>query len=731
MKDYQESAIRELLKKSRDFLVNDKKKIIVFKSPTGSGKTIMMAEFLKRLCNLSEFEEQLSFIWMAPRMLHKQSKSKLSNYYNETRELNCSNFEALQDRRIGFNEVLFFNWESINKKDNIYIRENERDNNLSCVLERTKAKRKVILIIDESHHGFDAPATTRVVQDISPNLTFRVSATPVRTDCPSVEVDIEDVKKEGMIKQGIVLNEGFNNKKDGENIFSDVNLTSKEVVLREAIKRREDLKNLYQAKGLNINPLLLIQLQDKRQGRDDGLHDIKEHLKCKYGITTDNGRLGVWLSDEKENQDGIEEKNNSVEVLIFKQAIALGWDCPRSHILVLFREWSSSTFTIQTLGRVMRTADIENGIYEKDCDMLNYAYVFTNLPEIKLDDDLVKAYTTIYKSERKSIYGPLKLSSWYRVRQREQTRLSQIFRDKFKKEAEGYGLKNKIDVNRRRVQTKEIQEQNLKRPRDVQDIEGENVNIENGKELENSFEKFISDALSEEPSFYPEERSVGNLKLAIYDFFESDLKINYGSDYELFAKIVLNLENNALLKDVIKRAKESYEQEVKKREQELAKNIWEIPESIRYNQNYKEKDVNKSIMHPFYKKVDFVLENNFINYLDDHAKVDWWFKNGEKEAMFFAIPYTIDNKNRLFYIDFLVKFKDGRLGFFDTKGMAGHGGAGESQPKVKALKEYIESSQRRFFGGIVTQKNNTWQTYDEKGQEYDIKNDRNWVPLVF
>ena len=99
----------------------------------------MMAEFLRQICTFEEYKDTLSFIWTAPRKLHIQSKDKLSQYYQETRALDCLEFEELDDRKIDCNEILFFNWESINKENNIYIRENERNNNLSSVIRRTKA----------------------------------------------------------------------------------------------------------------------------------------------------------------------------------------------------------------------------------------------------------------------------------------------------------------------------------------------------------------------------------------------------------------------------------------------------------------------------------------------------------------------------------------------------------------------------------------------------------------
>ena len=733
LKDYQENAVIELLNKSKKFLLSEYKKIIVFQAPTGSGKTIMMAEVLKRLCEIKNLEEKLSFVWTAPLKLHEQSKKKLSNYYKDTRDLNCSYFEDLQNREICFNEILFFNWSSINKEDNIYIRENERSDNLSSVLERTRTERKIVLIIDESHYGVESPAATKTIEDIKPNLTFRVSATPLKEDCPLVRVDIDDVKRDGMIKQGIILNDGFENNTNGKNIFSDKKLSGKEAVLREAIYKRGCLQTLYRKGGLNINPLLLIQFPSKKQEMSDGVEETIKILGRDHGISKENGKLGIWLSQDKENVEEIDRTDSPVEVLIFKQAIALGWDCPRSHVLVLFRDLASPSFTIQTLGRIMRVAEIREGIYSQEFNELNYAYVFTNLPSITLDDELAKTYTTIYDdSIRKDTYSPLVLSSWYRVRQRERTRLSRLFREIFKENSKKYDLENKIDVNKRDVERIAISQTEFSKPRDFKDIEGEKVTAgDNEPELEDIFNVFLSKVLIEEPFYYPEECSIGNLKMAIYDFFSNNLKIDYEENYKVLAQIVLNEENNAILKDFVKKVKESYEEQVKRREPKLKSSLWEVPESIKYNQYYKKRSVKKSIMDPFYEKIEASpLEKKFIEYLDKNQKVEWWFKNGEKDISFFAVPYEKDGREKLFYVDFLVKFHDGKLGFFDTKGIDGHGGVRESEEKFKALRKYL-NTKSIFLGGAVVWKSGIWQIYDERGQDYDVDNDKNWKPLIF
>ncbi|MBI4712604.1 MAG: DEAD/DEAH box helicase family protein, partial [Planctomycetes bacterium] len=241
LKQYQETAITELLDKAKKLLVYTGNKKMVFKAPTGSGKTIMMAEFLKRLVDDSEVKSPLSFIWTAPRQLHIQSRTKLETYFEDTRALKCSFFEDLDDTNIGQNEVLFFNWESINREDNIYIRENERDNNLSNALSKTKEDgRQIILVIDECHHHAITDISQGLIQMIDPKLTIEVSATPVVTGPDeTVTAQLDDVKVEGMIKKAVLLNPEFENiLKDGK-VESRLNTDTEDIVIDAALKKRK------------------------------------------------------------------------------------------------------------------------------------------------------------------------------------------------------------------------------------------------------------------------------------------------------------------------------------------------------------------------------------------------------------------------------------------------------------------------------------------------------------
>ena len=183
--DYQIDAIRKLKQTSNDLLNLQGKHTIILKAPTGSGKTVMMAEYLKDLVNDRIDKKELSLIWTAPRKLHSQSKASLEDHYLDSMAFKCSNFEDLSNRMIGPNEILFLNWESINREGNIYYRENEKEFYLEKVIENTKDDgRTLVLIIDESHHTAGSENTQGLIGIINAKLTIEVSATP-----PTIQYD--------------------------------------------------------------------------------------------------------------------------------------------------------------------------------------------------------------------------------------------------------------------------------------------------------------------------------------------------------------------------------------------------------------------------------------------------------------------------------------------------------------------------------------------------------------
>jgi type III restriction enzyme len=723
LRTYQKNAVDSLKVKVENVLRSPESGVVIFQAPTGSGKTLMVSQLLKQLVRNRKDDKKFSFIWVSVRMLHEQSKEKLEKYYEDDRLLQCSYFDDLTDRRIAENEILFINWHSINKKDiNIYVRENEQDNNLNSIIQNTKEDgREIILVIDESHHTASSEKSRELILTISPKVTIEVSATPhLKENVSEIEkVYLSDVKAEEMIKSEIAVNPEFLTLKIGPK-------SSDELVIEQALKKRQALKKAFEKEGSVINPLVLVQLPDQKGILVNKKDDVIAILK-KQGITEENGKLAIWLSEEKtETLANVTKNDNEVEVLIFKQAIALGWDCPRASILVIFRESTSFIFTIQTIGRIMRMPELR---YYGESE-LNKGFVFTNLPKIDITEDYAKDYITIYEAKRdNSLYREIKLPSIYLKRQRERTRLSGEYAKIFMHVAEETKLQNKITISPSRIANPIIADGRIVNVDQTGEIEHKG-SIEvalNPAELQQRFDKFITENCSP----YAPADSSDRMKTALYQFLTQKFKLmKFDSQAQ---KVVLGRENVQAFVDTINLAKDKYKLEVVEPLSEVREKVdvptWEVPVIISYNEKYLKEDKPKSVMKPFYTRKQSEPERLFIEALENSKKVKWWFKNGETEIKYFAVLRS-DNEGA-FYPDFIVQFQDGTIGIFDPK--AGRTAeTGDAGPRAEGLQKFIKEQNRKgknLWGGIVINTNGTWRFNDNEKYVYDENNLSSWKIL--
>ncbi len=723
LRNYQRDAVDSLKVKVENVLDSPESGVVIFQAPTGSGKTVMVSELLKELVK-NKKGKKFSVVWVSVRMLHEQSKEKLEKFYEKDRLLQCMYFEDLEDRKIGENEVLFINWHSINKKDiNLYVRENEQDNNLNTIIQNTKEEgREIILVIDESHHTASSEKSRELIETISPKVTIEVSATPhLKENVSEIEkVYLADVKAEEMIKSEIAVNPEFLNLKVDAK-------SSDELVIEQALKKRKELVKLYEKEGSNINPLVLIQLPDQKGNLLNKKDEVLAILKSK-GITESNGKLAVWLSEEKtDTLPNIEKNDNEVEVLVFKQAIALGWDCPRASILVIFRESKSFNFTIQTIGRIMRMPELK--YYEEP--ELNKGFVFTNLPNIEITEDYAEDYITIYESKRdEKLYKKLGIPSIHLKRQREKTRLSGEFGKIFLDVAEEMKLQKRIVPVPSKIVSPIIADGRIVNIDQSGSIERKGtIDVQlNEAELQQRFDKFIIDNCSP----YAPGDSSDRMKTAIYNFFAQKLKIKKFDPQA--QRIVLGKENVQAFVDAINLAKDNYklnivEQLSESREKKEIPEL-EIPVIISYNSKYKKEEKPKSIIKPFYTKKPSEPERMFIDLLENSKKVKWWFKNGETEIKYFAVYYKDESGfERAFYVDFIVQFEDGTIGLFDTKsGMT----AKDAGTRASGLHKYIKEQKKKgkkLWGGIAVYVNGSWRYNDNEDYVYDENNFSSWKLL--
>ena len=102
--DFQERAVLELI----DLTAKGKKQVVTVKSPTGSGKTIILINYIDRY--LSQINKKTAFVWLCPGKgdLEEQSRGKMLKYA-KTRNAQTLG-SALAE---GFKEesTTFINWE--------------------------------------------------------------------------------------------------------------------------------------------------------------------------------------------------------------------------------------------------------------------------------------------------------------------------------------------------------------------------------------------------------------------------------------------------------------------------------------------------------------------------------------------------------------------------------------------------------------------------------------------
>ncbi|MBU1130173.1 hypothetical protein KKE45_02525, partial [Patescibacteria group bacterium] len=363
--------------------------------------------------------------------------------------------------------------------------------------------------------------------------------------------------------------------------------------------------------------------------------------------------------------------------------------------------------------------------------ILNYGYVYTNLDNIEIQEDVAKNYITIYTSKRHINYKPINLLSCYPKRHREKSRLSPLFIEIFLKQAKDYNLKKQINIKEKKFDLKVISNYRAKSADALagKKIIGDKKIKAGGFDLQKLFDCFVRNNLM---PFYPEDRSVKRVEESIYKFFAKDW-VKVAEKWEKIVQIVLSDKNSQHFVNVLNKAKTEYQAEVIKRESEMI-NIkdWNIPETLSYGREYTKTDVKKSIMKPFFSDKKWKQETAFIDFLEKSTNVAWWFKNGDRDATFFAVPYK-NKEQKPFYVDFVVKLKDGRTGLFDPHGIH----LADFRMKNDGLKKYIKKQNKRskkLFGGIVanTSRNyrGRWAYFDRVGKNFKNNSFNNWKDLM-
>jgi len=335
----------------------------------------------------------------------------------------------LNKTKLNHNDILFLNWQKIVSKaaENRVLRRPDDENirkesgvYFEDFIEAThEDAREIVLIVDESHKNVETELSQEIVNKINPKLVIFVSATPKNIPSASdernnmaayVEVARQKVIAEGLIKEKIVVQTDEDLKNAGKKDFD-------ELLLDLGLVKRTELIKEFKSLGKTVNPLVLIQLPNDDKELVSAGQKTKEELVLNYLKTKniDEKKIALWFDGKQQNLEFITENDSPIEFMLFKQAAGTGWDCPRAHVLVMFREIKSSIFYTQTVGRILRMPEPEQKEDYKKSPNLRTGFLYTNYrrDEIKIPDQDGKNKPFIFVAKRRDNMVNVELESGY------------------------------------------------------------------------------------------------------------------------------------------------------------------------------------------------------------------------------------------------------------------------------------------------------------------------------
>lgn len=722
--EFQEKAVIRLIDLTTK---SDAKETVVMKAPTGSGKTIILIDYVDKY--LSNVDKKTAFIWLCPGKgdLEEQSRKKMQKLSPGRKTQNL--FDALLG---GFSEssTTFINWELVTKKGNTAIRDSERKNLFDRIAEAHRLGIEFIVIIDEEHSNNTAKART-IIDAFAAKHTIRVSATAVENKrYEFFEIDELDVIDAGLITKALYVNEGL---KENLNIDDDY-----DTLLDLADSKRKAIADRYKSIGKIIRPLVLIQFPN---GKPETIEAVEAKLES-MGYTYENGMVSKWMSEDKKDlPDNLTENDGIPVFLLMKQAISTGWDCPRAKILVKLREGMSESFEIQTIGRIRRMPEARH----YDDDLLDFCYVYTF--DEKYKAGLLSSMDKAYETRRLFLKDKCKTFTLEKqIRDLDFNGLGEreVLQKIYAFLVEKYKLTNDKKANLTRLEA---------------------AGYVFGNEILGSalYGKFIKTAsVAEATTYYMTRKRVDTHKHGIELLHSVDaIKSTIGMSTvkvkvileRLFRKggnnkqKLINLptadfyafvvNNEHLLKEEFRAvtAKMSVQQELK-----LAPktSTFKIPEQdfFKYDSGVKNEVEYLTNAYREYTSgyatsvIRSTSEMLFEKYCETRDDIDWVYKNGDTGQQYFSIVYIDGLQHQwLFYADYIVKKKDGSIWVIETKG-------GEARGQDKNIDKQIENKFNAFKQYAQAKKLNWGFVRDKDGELY-INNtvfaedmaDENWVPI--
>jgi len=379
---YQEQAVVELVQTYDDAAHASRRRgkstAIALTAPTGAGKTVIAAAFIERLL-VGDGENvganpDLAVLWLSDSPdLNQQTLDKLKVATDKVTGTVVD--EQFDEPYFPPGQVYFINTQKLGGGAKTYRAGGARRYGLWDTIAGSVARYgpSFLVIIDEAHRGTGVTTgnpETILGQVLSgganlrtpPGVVLGISATQERfrklvgssRTWEPVIVEAADVRASGLVKDDLPIGRTTDDQE------GDVTLLA-EATARLAVMRESWASFTTANEEQPVEPALVVQLPasvaaakvaqyidviretDPTITPDNIAHCLQEHRPEVFGQYTIPYVPPTAI-----------QSDTRIRVVLFKEALTTGWDCPRAEVMISLRSASDPTYITQLIGRMVR-----------------------------------------------------------------------------------------------------------------------------------------------------------------------------------------------------------------------------------------------------------------------------------------------------------------------------------------------------------------------------------------
>jgi type III restriction enzyme len=363
---------------------NGKLTAVALSAPTGAGKTVIATAVIEQLLyggDSTQPTPETTVLWVTDDpSLNQQTKRKmlLSSSLITPGQLVTVD-QSLDQKLLDEGKVYFVHIQQLGKGATNYVKTgNKRQYSLWETVGNTISMRgqNFLLIIDEAHKGTGVKPgggktiTAQLIDGAGGTfpptpVVLGISATPERfvdaiakagqRTLEPIGVDPEAVRESGLLKDKIRIKHPTASQPGDSTLLelAVADLKSYDTLWAKYSKEQDEPL---------VAPALVVQVKAKVP--DAELKEILDTLVGAWNIL-DTKAIGHSFQEHSTLKLGTRsvryvapqdiQDDPHLRVVLFKEALTTGWDCPRAEVMLSFRSAQDYTYIAQLIGRMVRT----------------------------------------------------------------------------------------------------------------------------------------------------------------------------------------------------------------------------------------------------------------------------------------------------------------------------------------------------------------------------------------